>query len=218
MYRGTSELILDTDSEEDELGDEDSNEDESLDADDKRERSDDEGHGLGDEDQDNHERAFRTCYGALRRHELALRGDQPTLDTWVDLEDGRVYTDIPTYVPLAALFRHYHILSGRLRLVVLPPTLVADIDRDVRKLYTRSGAVIDEIFSQSEEDELGDEDSKEDESLDADDKRERSDDEGHGLGDEDQGLDDESQGLEYKGLGLEEEAVLKGEQQAVLVV
>nr|GFA16564.1 hypothetical protein [Tanacetum cinerariifolium] len=74
------------------------------------------------------------------------------------------------------------------------------------------------LDTDSEEDELGDEDSKEDESLDADDKRERSDDEGHGLGDEDQGLDDESQGLEYKGLGLEEEAVLKGEQQAVLVV
>nr|GFB15890.1 hypothetical protein [Tanacetum cinerariifolium] len=45
-YRGTSELILDTDSEGDELGDEDTEEDkedESLDADDKRE-----GHGLGD--------------------------------------------------------------------------------------------------------------------------------------------------------------------------
>ncbi|GKD41832.1 hypothetical protein Tco_1266477 [Tanacetum coccineum] len=30
----------------------------------------------------------------------------------------------------------------------LPPTLFADIDRDVRELYTRSGAVRDEIFSQ----------------------------------------------------------------------
>ncbi|GJZ51170.1 hypothetical protein Tco_0605685 [Tanacetum coccineum] len=30
----------------------------------------------------------------------------------------------------------------------LPPTLFADIDRDVRELYTRSGAVKDEIFSQ----------------------------------------------------------------------
>ncbi|GKB23249.1 hypothetical protein Tco_0862650 [Tanacetum coccineum] len=27
---------------------------------------------------------------------------QPTLVTWVDLEDGRVYTDIPTYVPPTA--------------------------------------------------------------------------------------------------------------------
>ncbi|GKF91627.1 hypothetical protein Tco_0275328 [Tanacetum coccineum] len=32
---------------------------------------------------------------------------------------------------------------------MLPPTLVADIFRDVRELYTRSGAVRDEIFSQS---------------------------------------------------------------------
>ncbi|GJZ87320.1 hypothetical protein Tco_0658930 [Tanacetum coccineum] len=52
-YRGTSELVLDTDSEGDELGDEDADEDgedESLDADDERERLDDEGHGLDDED------------------------------------------------------------------------------------------------------------------------------------------------------------------------
>nr|GEZ27142.1 hypothetical protein [Tanacetum cinerariifolium] len=31
---------------------------------------------------------------------------------------------------------------------VLPPTLVVDIDRDVRELYTRSGMVRDEIFSE----------------------------------------------------------------------
>ncbi|GKF52409.1 hypothetical protein Tco_0159319, partial [Tanacetum coccineum] len=56
-YRGTSELILDTDSErdgEDTKGDEEDTErdeeDESLDANDDRERSDDEGHGLGYED------------------------------------------------------------------------------------------------------------------------------------------------------------------------
>ncbi|GJX29749.1 hypothetical protein Tco_0237828 [Tanacetum coccineum] len=74
----------------------------------------------------------------------------------------------------------------------------------------------------SDVDELGDEDTEEDEedeSLDANDERERSDDEGHGLGDEDHGLDDESQGLEDEGLGLEkEEAVPEGQQQAVLVV
>ncbi|GJZ74142.1 hypothetical protein Tco_0638288 [Tanacetum coccineum] len=34
------------------------------------------------------------------------------------------------------------------RLDALPPTLVADIDRDVRELYTRSRVVRDEIFSQ----------------------------------------------------------------------
>ncbi|GJX14259.1 hypothetical protein Tco_0206017 [Tanacetum coccineum] len=51
-YRVTFELILDTDSDGDELGDEDTDEDgedESSDADDERERLDDEGHGLDDE-------------------------------------------------------------------------------------------------------------------------------------------------------------------------
>ncbi|GKG09807.1 hypothetical protein Tco_0338553, partial [Tanacetum coccineum] len=66
-------------------------------------------------------------------------------------------------------------------------------------------------------DELGDED----EGLDADDERESQglDDEGYGLGDKDHGLDDESHSLEDKVLGLEEEeAVPKGQQQAVPVV
>ncbi|GKG56513.1 hypothetical protein Tco_0579837, partial [Tanacetum coccineum] len=48
-YRGTSELILDTNSRGDELGDEDTKEDEdneSSDANDERERSEDEGPGL----------------------------------------------------------------------------------------------------------------------------------------------------------------------------
>ncbi|GKE12527.1 hypothetical protein Tco_1416078, partial [Tanacetum coccineum] len=34
------------------------------------------------------------------------------------------------------------------RLDALPPTLFEGYDRDLRKLYTRSGAVRDEIFSQ----------------------------------------------------------------------
>ncbi|GKB77517.1 hypothetical protein Tco_0944412, partial [Tanacetum coccineum] len=33
------------------------------------------------------------------------------------------------------------------RLDVMPPTLCADIDMDVRELYTRSGVVTDKIFS-----------------------------------------------------------------------
>nr|GFC21027.1 hypothetical protein [Tanacetum cinerariifolium] len=51
-YRGTSELILDTNSDEDELGDEDTDKDErdeSLDANDEREGLDDEDRGLDDE-------------------------------------------------------------------------------------------------------------------------------------------------------------------------
>nr|GFC21605.1 hypothetical protein [Tanacetum cinerariifolium] len=164
-YRGTSEHILDTDSEGDELGDEDTEEDESLDANDKRERSNDEGYGLGDEDHglddkgrdlegeelslkedeedlpEGHQQTVLIVdaiaikplglgYEVLRRHEIAVGEDQvpstfevgqssrfmpkqqgakrvsafrqPTLITWVDSKDGRVYTDIPAYVPLVA--------------------------------------------------------------------------------------------------------------------
>ncbi|GJY28554.1 hypothetical protein Tco_0404321 [Tanacetum coccineum] len=126
---------------------------------------------------------------------------QPTLDTWADPEDGRFYTNILAYVPLAAhvqtppspewssgslpispsslvvpspiaspmatptttisidedqfievgaqLELHGSILHDHTqRLDALPPNLVADIDKDVRELYTRSGVIRDEIFSQ----------------------------------------------------------------------
>ncbi|GKB65466.1 hypothetical protein Tco_0921652 [Tanacetum coccineum] len=80
---------------------------------------------------------------------------QPTLTTWLDPEDDIVYTDIPIYPPVAP-FRHRYLLSGRLDhtqcLDALPPTLIADIDSDVRELYTRSGVVRDEIFSQRYDD------------------------------------------------------------------
>ncbi|GKC54051.1 hypothetical protein Tco_1076796, partial [Tanacetum coccineum] len=48
-YRGTSELILDTDSEEDEIGEEDTDEDEGHRLDDESHRLDDEGQSLDDE-------------------------------------------------------------------------------------------------------------------------------------------------------------------------
>ncbi|GJW96614.1 hypothetical protein Tco_0178422 [Tanacetum coccineum] len=117
-------------------------------------------------------------YGALRRREFAVKEDQvyntfeigqcsgsvpdperpervstlrqPTLTTWIDPEDGIAYIDIPAY-PHHPL-RHRHHPSGRLdhtqRLDAMPPTLFVGIDRDVRELYTRSGVVKDEIFSQ----------------------------------------------------------------------
>ncbi|GJT79205.1 hypothetical protein Tco_1053547 [Tanacetum coccineum] len=40
-------------------------------------------------------------YGALRRQELALEEDHPTLTTWTDLKDGMVYIDVPAYPPPA---------------------------------------------------------------------------------------------------------------------
>ncbi|GKB86700.1 hypothetical protein Tco_0958972 [Tanacetum coccineum] len=213
-YWGTSELILDTDSEGEELGDEDTDEDredESSDADDECHGSNDEGHGLDDqggsiendglgleeeeevipEGQQQAVPVMDTTtseplglgYGATRHRALesieeivhstfevgqgsgsvpkperprrvsALR--QPTLTTWVDPKDDRVYTDIPVYPPVAPVQTPLSPkwLSGSLpvsppspvasspiaspRLDALPPTLVADIDRDVRQLYTR---------------------------------------------------------------------------------
>ncbi|GJR69374.1 hypothetical protein Tco_0015439 [Tanacetum coccineum] len=144
---------------------------------------------------------LRLGYKALRCHELVVReGEmpktfevgysskfvsdhegadrisafrQPTLVTWVDLEDGRVYTDIPTYVlpvepaqtPPSPEWSSGSLPISLSSLVVPTPvaspvtTLAATIavdedeflegyDRDLRELYTRSGAVRDEIFSQ----------------------------------------------------------------------
>ncbi|GKF21558.1 hypothetical protein Tco_0070196, partial [Tanacetum coccineum] len=42
----------------------------------------------------------------------ALR--QPTLTTWIDLEDDKVYIDVPGYPLPDHLFRHCHLLSGLL--------------------------------------------------------------------------------------------------------
>ncbi|GKC18830.1 hypothetical protein Tco_1020980 [Tanacetum coccineum] len=122
-YKGTSELILDTDSEGDELGKEDE-EDESSDADDERERvrvlvvdkAVSEPLGLG------YEAARRRALESTKEiapstYEVGQSSRsvpeqegvervsafrQPTLVTWVDLKDDRVYTDILAYAPLAA--------------------------------------------------------------------------------------------------------------------
>ncbi|GJR36033.1 hypothetical protein Tco_1211717 [Tanacetum coccineum] len=118
-YKGTFELILDTDSEGDELGEEDTKKDESSDAEDEREgqRLDDEGHGLDDEAHglddeaqgldDEGQGSKDECpavskplglgYGAARRRAL-----ESTKEIAPNPEDGKVYTDILTYVPLAA--------------------------------------------------------------------------------------------------------------------
>ncbi|GKA23401.1 hypothetical protein Tco_0709363 [Tanacetum coccineum] len=79
---------------------------------------------------------------------------QHTLVTWVDPEDGRVYTDIRTYVPPATpvltspslewssgsfLVSPSSLVVPTLRLDALPPTLFEGYDRDLRELCTRSG-------------------------------------------------------------------------------
>ncbi|GJY52554.1 hypothetical protein Tco_0443401 [Tanacetum coccineum] len=102
----TSELILDTDSKGDELGEEDTEEDESSDAEDEREGQhlDDEGHGLDDEAQglDDEGQGLKDECPEQEGAERVSAYRQPTLVTWVDPKDGMVYTDIPTYVPLVA--------------------------------------------------------------------------------------------------------------------
>nr|GEY28586.1 hypothetical protein [Tanacetum cinerariifolium] len=91
-------------------------------------------------------------------------------------------------------------------------------DPYVARYQSTSKFILD---TDSEGDELREEDTEEDESSNPDNERESQglDNEGHGLGDKDHGLGDRSQRLKDKGLGLEEEEVIpKGEQQAVLVV
>ncbi|GJV86924.1 ribonuclease H-like domain-containing protein [Tanacetum coccineum] len=76
-YRGTSELILDTNSEGDELGKEDTEED-------KEDETASEPLGLG--------------YGAARRH--ALESIEEIVSSTYEVgRSSRVYTNIPTYVP-----------------------------------------------------------------------------------------------------------------------
>nr|GEY47163.1 hypothetical protein [Tanacetum cinerariifolium]GEY47179.1 hypothetical protein [Tanacetum cinerariifolium] len=114
-YRGTSELILDTHSEEDEIGGDDTNEDEGHSLDDEGHGLDDEGYELDGDEEVVPERQQQAAsvveivvgeplglgYRVLRHQELAIEEDQPTLTTWIDPEDGIAYIDIPSYPPPA---------------------------------------------------------------------------------------------------------------------
>ncbi|GKE15542.1 hypothetical protein Tco_1423119 [Tanacetum coccineum] len=88
----------------------------------------------------------------------------------------------------------------------------------VRKRYRGTSEII--LDTDSEEDEIGEEDTDEDEGHGLDDEGHGLDDEDHGLDDEGHGLDDEGCSVESDGLGLEgeEEAVTEGQQRAVSVV
>ncbi|GKD18988.1 hypothetical protein Tco_1208146 [Tanacetum coccineum] len=150
-YRGTSELILDTDSEGDELGEEDieeDEEDENSNADDEIESHglDDKGHGLGDEDHglddETVSEPLGLGYGAAMRRALeSIKEIAPST-----YEVGRSSRSVPEQEGLELYESILH--DHTQRLDVLSPTLFVDIDRDVRELYTRSGAVRVEIFSQ----------------------------------------------------------------------
>ncbi|GKD78456.1 hypothetical protein Tco_1341077, partial [Tanacetum coccineum] len=97
-YRGTSELILDTNSEEDKIGDED---------------NEDEGHGLDDEGHsiksdrlglEGEEEVVPKGQGSgsvpeIKRPERVSALRQPTLTTWIDPEDSSAYIDVLAYPP-----------------------------------------------------------------------------------------------------------------------
>nr|GEX89646.1 hypothetical protein [Tanacetum cinerariifolium] len=127
-YRGTSELILDTDEEE-----EDEEAEESLDSDNESEDIKDEGLAAKDEGPATRDDGLdaRDEGPDIRIESLGLRGDeavpegqqratpvldttveperlervsafrQPTRTTWIDPEDGRTYIDVPAYPPPA---------------------------------------------------------------------------------------------------------------------
>ncbi|GJR17148.1 hypothetical protein Tco_0965675 [Tanacetum coccineum] len=84
-------------------------------------------------------------YRALRRRELAAKEDQ----RYSTFEVGQGSSSAPE--PERSERVNPHSLLGQTRrthLDAMPPTLFADIDKYVRELYTRLGAVKDEIFSQ----------------------------------------------------------------------
>ncbi|GKB56914.1 hypothetical protein Tco_0913100, partial [Tanacetum coccineum] len=85
-YQGTSELILDTDSEEDEIGEEDTNEDEGRGLDDEGHGLDNEGHGLDDEGHglDDEGRSVES-------DGLSLEGEEETVP---EVEEDQVYSTL----------------------------------------------------------------------------------------------------------------------------
>ncbi|GKC08944.1 hypothetical protein Tco_1000554 [Tanacetum coccineum] len=66
-----------------------------------------------------------------------------TLTATISVDEDH-FLEVGAHLELYGSILHYHTQ----RLDALPPTLFADINRDVRELYTRSGVVRDEIFSQ----------------------------------------------------------------------
>ncbi|GKD65411.1 hypothetical protein Tco_1307519, partial [Tanacetum coccineum] len=113
-YRGTSELVEDTEDESSDSGTErEGLEGEGHSLDDEGPGSEDEGPGLEEEEE---KAAAGECSvpstfevgqssRSVPEHGRAKRIStfrQPTIVTWVDAEDGRVYTDILNYVPSAA--------------------------------------------------------------------------------------------------------------------
>ncbi|GKD58900.1 hypothetical protein Tco_1296409, partial [Tanacetum coccineum] len=150
---------------------------ESRGSDDESRGLDDEGHsvesnglGLGEEEEavlEGQQQAVSVLgtamsaplglgFGALRRRELALEEDHiPPSPEWSSgsLPISPSPSIVPSHIsspmiPLAGGLIHDHAV----RLEDLSPALFEMYNRDIRELFTRSGMVKDEIFSQSQTD------------------------------------------------------------------
>ncbi|GJW01370.1 hypothetical protein Tco_1556621 [Tanacetum coccineum] len=171
-YRGTSELLEDSeedDNEEDEEIEESIDTDSIYGLDDENHGMDDESHGIDDECHiiesdglgleeeeevvpgvqqqaalvggDSCEHAFKTWGSGSapesERPERVSASRQPTLSTWTDSEDGSSSRDT------GGLIRDHVV-----QLEELSPAMFERYDRDIGELFTRLGAIRDEIFSQ----------------------------------------------------------------------
>ncbi|GJX35073.1 hypothetical protein Tco_0246630 [Tanacetum coccineum] len=178
-----------TDSEGDELGDKDIEEDESLDADDESEGQgldnkgqglddegqglDDEGHGLKDEGPSLDGSEEEAIPGVSSKQPRLWIQPRITLGTWVDPEDGRVYTDVLAYTPPVApvqtppslewssgsfpISPSSPLVPSPINSLVATLTATISVDKDqfieiraqdVRELYTRSRAVRGHVDTQ----------------------------------------------------------------------
>nr|GEZ74139.1 hypothetical protein [Tanacetum cinerariifolium] len=110
---------------------------------------------------------FETGHGSRsapdsKRPERISVFKQPTLTTWTDPEEGMVYIDVPAYPPptppvqtppssewtSSSRDAKGLICDHTIRLEELSLALFERYDRDIGKLFTRSGPVRDEIYSQ----------------------------------------------------------------------
>ncbi|GJS63445.1 hypothetical protein Tco_0678009, partial [Tanacetum coccineum] len=173
-YWGTSNLAEDDDEEEDDE-EEDEEMEESSNFECVSEDAKDEGHATKDEDLVAGDEGLAAgdegpSIGveslSLGGNKAVPRGQQrqprlqrqvwPTLTIWMDPKDGIVYIDVPVYpppVPPAQTPPSPEWSSGLLLIspapsIELSPDLFKRYDKDIGELFTRSGAFLDEIFSQ----------------------------------------------------------------------
>ncbi|GJV09631.1 hypothetical protein Tco_1351172 [Tanacetum coccineum] len=121
--------------------------DESSDSDTEREGSEGEGHssedeGPGTEEEEEEEDALEVSPSPLVVPS-PIASPVTTLAATISVDDDQ-FLKVGAHLELHGSILHDHTQ----RLDALPPTLFEGYDRDLWELYTRSGAVRDEIFSQ----------------------------------------------------------------------